>query len=66
MAFALTKDTADHAGSGLIFKGAGGSSSVSIAHSVAGSALNQTLLVAPNTEHLIFLSHACPHTVSVR
>lgn len=40
LAFALTKDTADHAGSGLIFKGSGGSFTVSTAHSVAWSTLN--------------------------
>lgn len=39
VASAPTKDT-DHPGSGLIFKGTGDSSSVSIARSVAGSALN--------------------------
>lgn len=66
MAFALTKDIADHAGSGLIFKGAGGSFTVSAAHSAAGSTLNEVLIVAPVTEHLIFLSCAYPHTVSVR
>lgn len=54
VAFALIQDIADHAGSEL--REAGGSTSVSTAPSVARSAVNQTLLVATSTEHLIFFS----------